>query len=95
MKSDCSSVAEIPKFSEIFSKSPLETVDVSIISRSEFRSGTEEFAESPVENESVDEVKKPTSMAFSRVIGFPIFSVGSIEEALKASKLSRKPELKF
>ncbi len=95
MKSDCNFEAEIPRFREIFSKLPLETVEVSIINRAEFRSGTEEFGAGEIGDESVDKVKKLTSKAFSRVIGFPIFSVGSIVEALKASKLSRKPELKF
>jgi len=36
MKSDCKSEAEIPRFREIFSKGPLETVEVSIINRAEF-----------------------------------------------------------
>jgi len=95
MKSDFNSEAEIPRFREIFSKGPLETVEVSIINRAEFWSGTEEFGAGEIGDESVDKVKKLTSKAFSRVIGFPIFNVGSIEESLKASKSSREPELKF
>ena len=95
IKRDCSSEAEMPRLREIFSKLPLETLEVSIISRSEFWSGTEEFGAGEIGDESADKVKKLTSVALASVIGFPIFSVGSIEESLKASKLSRKPELKF
>ncbi len=95
MKSDCKSEAEIPRFREIFSKSPSGTEVVSISNRAEFWSGTEEFGAGEIGDEPVDKVKKSTSKAFSRVIGFPIFNVGSMEESLKASKSSREPELKF
>ena len=70
IKRDCSSEAEIPRFSEIFSKLPLETVDVSTINRTEFLSGTEEFADLPEVNigddipDAMIEVTKISSKIF-------------------------------
>ena len=72
----CKSDAVIPKFIDIFSKEPFGTMEVSIIRRAEFESGTEEVAVEPPVRGSLDKVKNFTLDAFASVTGLPIFSVG-------------------